>query len=122
MGSVAAAAVGRLVGFLPRSARAQAGDQLMVASGQLAAGIGNLAFLVLAARILAPAEFALLASFLALFLLVQLFAESISSGSALVPELAVRPACGWGSAAWRSALWSPSRPCRSRRLSGCRSS
>lgn len=89
MGSVAAAAVGRLVGFLPRSARAQAGDQLMVASGQMAAGIGNLAFLVIAARILAPSEFALLASFLALFLLVQLFAESISSGSALVPELAV---------------------------------
>lgn len=89
MGSVAAAAVGRLVGFLPRSARAQAGDQLIVASGQLAAGIGNLGFLVLAARILAPSEFALLASFLALFLLVQLFAESISSGSALVPELAV---------------------------------
>ena len=88
MGSVAAAAVGRLVGFLPGSARAQAGEQLAVASGQLVAGLGNLAFVVVTARILEPGEFALLASFLALFLLVQLFAESISSGSALVPELA----------------------------------
>ena len=72
--------------------RALAGEQLAVAAGQLAAGVGNLAFSLVAARLLAPGAFAHLASFLALYLLVHVPAASLSAGSALTPELADRSA------------------------------
>jgi O-antigen/teichoic acid export membrane protein len=71
-----------------RPLRALAGEQIGVAAGQLAAGVGNLAFSLLAARLLAPGEFAHLASFLALYLLVHVPAASLSAGSALTPTLA----------------------------------
>jgi hypothetical protein len=70
--------------------RALAGEQLAVATGQLAAGVGNLVFSLIAARLLAPGAFAHLASFLALYLLVHVPATSLSAGSALTPELADR--------------------------------
>jgi Dolichyl-phosphate-mannose-protein mannosyltransferase len=75
-------------GAAPLSLRALAGEQLAVATGQLAAGIGNLAFSLIAARLLMPAAFAHLASFLALYLLVHVPAASLSAGSALTPALA----------------------------------
>ena len=75
----AAARVGRL-----------AGEQLAVAAGQLGAGAGNLAFALVAARVLAPEAFAELAAFLALYLLIHVPAGSLSAGSALAPELAAR--------------------------------
>ena len=75
-------------GAAPLSLRALAGEQLAVAAGQLAAGVGNLAFSLLAARLLMPAAFAHLASFLALYLLVHVPAASLSAGSALTPQLA----------------------------------
>jgi O-antigen/teichoic acid export membrane protein len=75
----AAARVGRL-----------AGEQLAVAGGQLGAGIGNLVFSLIAARLLAPGAFAELAAFLALYLLIHVPAGSLSAGSALAPELAAR--------------------------------
>jgi hypothetical protein len=74
-----AAAVGRL-----------AGEQLTVAAGQLGAGVGNLLFSLIAARLLAPGAFADLAAFLALYLLIHVPAGSLSAGSALRPELAAR--------------------------------
>ena len=70
--------------------RALAGEQLAVAAGQLTAGVGNLVFSLIAARLLAPGAFAHLASFLALYLLVHVPATSLSAGSALTPELADR--------------------------------
>lgn len=70
------------------SLRALAGEQLAVAAGQLAAGVGNLVFSLIAARLLMPDAFAQLASFLALYLLVHVPAASLSAGSALTPELA----------------------------------
>jgi O-antigen/teichoic acid export membrane protein len=82
------AAPGIARGAAPLSLRALAGEQLAVAAGQLAAGVGNLAFSLLAARLLMPAAFAHLASFLALYLLVHVPAASLSAGSALTPELA----------------------------------
>jgi hypothetical protein len=82
------AAPGIARGPAPLSLRALAGEQLAVAAGQLAAGVGNLAFSLLAARLLMPAAFAHLASFLALYLLVHVPAASLSAGSALTPELA----------------------------------
>ena len=75
----AAARVGRL-----------AGEQLAVAAGQLGAGLGNLVFALVAARVLAPGAFAELAAFLALYLLIHVPAGSLSAGSALAPELAAR--------------------------------
>jgi O-antigen/teichoic acid export membrane protein len=70
------------------SLRTLAGEQIAVATGQLAAGIGNLAFSLIAARLLMPGAFAHLASFLALYLLVHVPAASLSAGSALTPALA----------------------------------
>jgi O-antigen/teichoic acid export membrane protein len=65
-----------------------AGEQLLVAGGQLAAGLGNLAFSLVAARLLAPGAFGELAAFLALYLVVHVPTASLSAGSALTPALA----------------------------------
>jgi O-antigen/teichoic acid export membrane protein len=75
----AAARVGRL-----------AGEQLAVAGGQLGAGLGNLVFSLIAARLLAPGAFAELAAFLALYLLIHVPAGSLSAGSALAPGMAAQ--------------------------------
>src|SRR3954466_1089436 len=56
--------------------------------GQLAAGVGNLLFSLVAARVLAPGAFAQLAAFLALYLVIHVPASSLSAGSALDPEVA----------------------------------
>jgi O-antigen/teichoic acid export membrane protein len=72
-----------------RPARRHARDQALVALGQVAAGGGNLVFSLVAARLLAPAGFAELAAFLALFLVVHVPAGSLSAGSALVPRVAL---------------------------------
>src|SRR3954467_10768914 len=63
-------------------------EQAAVAGGQLAAGIGNLLFSLLAARVLAPGAFAQLAAFLALYLVIHVPASSLSAGSALDPRVA----------------------------------
>jgi hypothetical protein len=67
-----------------------AGEQLAVAAGQLGAGVGNLVFALVAARLLAPGAFAELTAFLALYLLIHVPAGSLSAGSALAPDLAAR--------------------------------
>ncbi|MEA2294985.1 MAG: hypothetical protein QOE86_2624, partial [Solirubrobacteraceae bacterium] len=72
----------------PGAVRRLAAEQLGVAGGQLAAGVGNLLFALLAARVLAPGAFADLAGFLALYLLVHVPAASLSAGSAMAPEIA----------------------------------
>jgi len=74
----------------PVRARRLASEQLAVAGGQLGAGLGNLVFATIAARVLAPGEFAQLAAFLALYLLIHVPAGSLSAGSALSPALAAR--------------------------------
>jgi 4-amino-4-deoxy-L-arabinose transferase-like glycosyltransferase len=71
-------------------ARAIAGEQIAVAGGQLASGVGNLVFSLVLARLLAPTAFADMAAFLALYLVVHVPAGSLSAGSALSPELAER--------------------------------
>jgi hypothetical protein len=67
-----------------------ASEQLAVAGGQLGAGLGNLLFATIAARILEPRAFAELAAFLALYLTIHVPAASLSAGSALSPALAAR--------------------------------
>jgi hypothetical protein len=74
----------------PTSPKRLAGEQIAVAGGQLAAGVGNLLFSLIAARVLAPGAFADLTAFLALYLLIHVPAGSLSAGSALSPELAAR--------------------------------
>jgi hypothetical protein len=67
-----------------------ASEQLAVAGGQLGAGLGNLLFATIAARVLEPRAFAQLAAFLALYLTIHVPAASLSAGSALSPALAAR--------------------------------
>lgn len=91
--------VERRVPGLATPVRVAAREQALVAAGQLFAGVGNLAYSLAMARVLAPAAFAQLAAFLALFLLIYLPARSLSAGSALTPELAHRGrrrALAWG--------------------------
>jgi hypothetical protein len=74
-------------------------EQGLVAGAQLAAGVGNLAFALVAARLLAPGPFAQLVAFLALYLLIHVPASSLSAGSALSATLAARTrrrALAWG--------------------------
>ena len=61
--------------------------QLGVGVGQVVAGAGNLAFSVIAARMLDPGAFATLTAFLALSLLVAVPAGSLAAGSLLSAEL-----------------------------------
>ena len=61
-----------------RGGRRIAAEQALVAGGQLAAGVGNLVFALVAARLLEPRGFAQLAAFLALYLLVHVPASSLA--------------------------------------------
>lgn len=62
------------------------GEQAVVLGGQLAAGLGNLAFAVVAARVLTPGEFAALAAFLAVYLLAHVPSAGLGAGAALDPD------------------------------------
>ncbi|HEY6760048.1 MAG TPA: glycosyltransferase family 39 protein [Baekduia sp.] len=70
--------------------RRLAAEQAGVATAQLAAGLGNAAFALIAARMLSPGGFAQVAAFLALYLLIHVPASSLSAGSALDRGLAGR--------------------------------
>ncbi|HEX3839313.1 MAG TPA: glycosyltransferase family 39 protein [Acidimicrobiales bacterium] len=65
-------------------------DQAVVASGQIAAGLGNMVFSLVMARILAPGTFAQFASFLALYLLLSMPGSAVSAVAALEPAKAAR--------------------------------
>ncbi|HEU5083907.1 MAG TPA: glycosyltransferase family 39 protein [Acidimicrobiales bacterium] len=69
-----------------RDARgAGARQQLGVAGAQWTAGVGNLVFALVAARVLAPGEFAELGAFLSGYVLLHLPAAGIGAGAALSP-------------------------------------
>lgn len=61
-------------------------EQVLVASGQMGAGLGNLAFTLVVARLLAPTDFARLSVFLGLYLVLSLPAASLSAATALDPH------------------------------------
>lgn len=71
---------------IPANARRAAHDQAVVAGGQVAAGLGNMAFALVMARLLVPGAFAQLASFLALYSLLSLPGSSISAVASLRPQ------------------------------------
>ncbi|HVA75817.1 MAG TPA: glycosyltransferase family 39 protein [Acidimicrobiales bacterium] len=62
------------------------GEQVGVAAGQFAAGVGNLAFALVAARVLDPAGFARLGVFLSLYLVLSLPSMSLTAATAVQPE------------------------------------
>lgn len=70
---------------LPSGVRGAAQDQAVVAGGQIAAGIGNMLFALVMARLLLPGAFAQLAAFLALYNLLSLPGSSISAVASLTP-------------------------------------
>lgn len=81
----------RALGSIPRylaGLRHLAGEQLLVTGAQLLSGVGNLAFVIIAARILPARGFAHLVSFLALYLVVHMPTGSISAASTLAPQRA----------------------------------
>ncbi len=61
------------------------GEQLGVATGQMAAGVGNLVFALIAAHVLDASGFAHLSVFLGLYLVLSLPATSLSAATALDP-------------------------------------
>jgi uncharacterized membrane protein/O-antigen/teichoic acid export membrane protein len=97
-------------GILARTKRRAPGvavrEQAAVAGGQVAAGVGNLAFALVMARFLAPGSFAQLASFLALYTVLGLPGTSISAVAALGPERTshLRPVMRWGGLAIGATL------------------
>ena len=58
-------------------------SQLLVAGGQLLAGVGNLAFVVIAARLLPAGHFAQLAAFVALLTALHLPGAALAASAAL---------------------------------------
>lgn len=74
----------------PPRHRGLALEQVGVLGGQLAAGVGNLAFSLAMVRLLEPGAFAALASFGALYLLLNMPMTSLTAGSALDPALELR--------------------------------
>ena len=88
----------------PRTAAVR--DQATVASGQIAAGVGNMVFSLIMARILSPGTFAQFASFLALYLLLSMPGSAVSAVAALEPVRMARfrPALLYGGAAVGVAL------------------
>jgi O-antigen/teichoic acid export membrane protein/4-amino-4-deoxy-L-arabinose transferase-like glycosyltransferase len=66
-------------------ARRALGAQATALAGQVTAGVGNLGFALAAGRLLAPGEFAMLAAFLAVYLLVHVPSASLGAGAALEP-------------------------------------
>ena len=65
-------------------------DQVLVVSGQLVAGLGNMVFSLLVARLIAPGQFAQFASFLALYLILSMPGSAISAAAALDPVATAR--------------------------------
>ena len=61
------------------------GEQVGVAAGQFAAGAGNLAFALVAARVLDPRGFARLSVFLGLYLVLSLPSMSLTAATAIQP-------------------------------------
>ena len=72
----------------PVGLRGLVGEQVLVTGAQLVAGVGNLAFVIFADRVLSARGFAHLVSFLALYLVVHMPTGSLSAASTLVPQRA----------------------------------
>lgn len=74
----------------PPRLRQLAREQLLGVASQGLAGAGNLGFALLAVRLLGQAEFATLATFLALYLLLMMPALGLSASTSIAPEAEAR--------------------------------
>jgi hypothetical protein len=81
-------ALRRAAGASLRTSRAAVREQALVAGGQILAGVGNLIYAAVMARMLTPSGFAELAAFLALYLLIAVPSLSLAAGGAMDPERA----------------------------------
>jgi hypothetical protein len=88
--SATTTAAGTPAAARPVSARRTVARQSGVVGAQLAAGVGNLGFAVVAVRWLPGGEYAQLAAFLAAYLLINTPAASLTAGASLRPDLAAR--------------------------------
>lgn len=70
--------------------RSAARDQAVVATGQLLAGVGNLAFVAIAARLLPAGSFGDLAAFVALLTALNLPGAGLAAAGALTPRRSAR--------------------------------
>lgn len=66
------------------------GEQVFVLFGQLAAGVSHLAFAVVVARLLSPADFAAFAAFQAMYLVIRAMVSSLIAGGSLDPMWSTR--------------------------------
>ncbi|MFP4552979.1 MAG: hypothetical protein ACLFRT_03900 [Actinomycetota bacterium] len=66
--------------------RGLVGEQVLVTGAQLVAAVGNMAFVIVAARVLPARGFAQVVSFLALYLVVHMPTGSLSAASTLKPQ------------------------------------
>ncbi|MGE3620685.1 MAG: glycosyltransferase family 39 protein [Acidimicrobiia bacterium] len=87
-------------------------EQAVVASGQAVAGLGNLAFVAVAARILEPGAFGRLAAFVALHTALHLPGAGLAASGAFDPARARRlerrcATAGWAAAAVLAAWSAP---------------
>ncbi|HZD21956.1 MAG TPA: hypothetical protein VE569_00905 [Acidimicrobiia bacterium] len=64
------------------------GEQMLVSGAQILSGVGNLALVIVAARVLSDRGFAHLVTFLALYLVIHMPTGSLSAASTLVPQRA----------------------------------
>lgn len=74
----------------PPRLRQLAEEQLLGVASQGLAGAGNLGFALIAVRLLGQAEFATLATFLALYLLLMMPALGLSASTSIAPEAEAR--------------------------------
>lgn len=87
---VSVAAAGLRTRVLRSSTLGAVRAQVGVAGAQWTAGVGNLVFAVVAARVLTPAAFADLGVFLGAYVLLHLPAAGVGAGAALAPDVGSR--------------------------------
>ena len=79
MSEVSIAAVGRRLAPIRSDVARTMRPQVTVMSGQLVAGVGNLLFAVVLARVFTPAQYSDIVAFLALYVLLHVPALALSA-------------------------------------------
>ena len=86
MSEVSIAAVGRRLAPIRSDVARTMRPQVTVMSGQLVAGVGNLLFAVVLARVFTPAQYSDIVAFLALYVLLHVPALALSAAGSLAPD------------------------------------
>ena len=86
MSEISVGAVGRRLAPIRSDVARTMRPQVTVMSGQLVAGVGNLLFAVVLARVFTPAQYSDIVAFLALYVLLHVPALALSAAGALAPD------------------------------------